>query len=457
MKEKTKNPDQKTGAKFFFVSKQDEKGWSSRYTPLFKIVNFLTKHNIVRHHWMHPPRLIQVWSHLIGGFLNLMPGMRKSIAKTMWAFFPDASPKRIKRLTRAGCNYYANLFLDLMFRLPLAGNEPLQEMFEYEDLHYLDEALEQAKEEGTGVIMLVLHTADFFHPIPAFSTHPNKYWVTSIANMSNNLIYQYIVNKKYFNRLYVYPSISFNVIGPHVEQRLKEGFVLVQYSDYSSKKHLRVPMIHGEYPYLVHTSQSTMSLQRRTGAYMVPVITEPNGIMGKTRFRVLDYKPLMKTINQVKDAPDKEFHGKVSTEVNKILYTWIRKYAHCWEEATDLGAKRITDSVNFEKEISVEDFVHQTLDKMNEIVEMSWEPNRDDEKLKNIIQDCRDKNGSLFKDPENEFYPHKTWIRLSKMGAIDELIKLCKVTQTHLKKRNEPEVVEIFGQMSEIFQNMKNE
>jgi len=324
-------------------------------------------------------------------------------------------------------------------------------MFEFGHQNRLDAAMEEAKKNNTGVIALVVHTADILNCMPGFATHPNKYKVTSIANLSNSAFYQYIINTSDFERLWVYPSISFSRIKKPLIRQIKKGYICVIYQDYSNKSQLRVPMIRGKFPYLIHTSQSAQKLHKLTDGIILPVITTPNnGIMGRSKFEVLDNTEIMRVARKYKDAPEKEYHGRLSTAINNTIYPWIRAYAHCWEEITGLATKRITDSLKFyDVSVSLKGMVEAALDKVREIIEISWEPDRPDQQILDVLDEYREPIVNALNNSEKIFELKKEKVDLSKMGAIDEILTLLDWLNELLRKNREDNALEISKEFQE--------
>ncbi len=420
------------------------RGWGDRLAPLYKLMTFITRWDLIRWHWQSPTLSLTMWSHLIGTILTKIPGMARPIKWSMEAFYPNKSRKQIKNMVKASCVNFINLFLDLMFRLPLAAKKPLRKMFSFDTQEHLDKIVEVAKKRDTGVIILVVHTGDVLNCIPGFTTHPTNYKVTSIANYANSSFYQYIVNTPDFDNLKVFPSTEFKKIGKYLVRFINEGYLCIIYQDYSNKKQLRVPMIEGKFPYLIHTSQSAQALFKKTDAEILPVITLPrDGRMGNTMFKVLDNTEIMKVAHKYRDAPSKEFHGRLSMAINKSIYPWLRAYAHVWEEVTNLAIQRIADDLKFYNvTIPQKEMIEEIFRKMEQIIDNSWEPDRDDETLLKLIKKYSSEILSALTKPNKEFTFKKEKIDLSKVGAVDELLILIRYMQQMFEREDEKKALE---------------
>jgi len=432
--------DQQKNAKNKKKIKQKKQGWVTVLEPVFKIIAFLNKHNVIRKHWMYPPKALSFWGHLIGVFLKRVPMLRSGIKQSLLAFYPNLKEEWQESLIHSSAVYFGKLFINLIFRLPLSAFPPYQKMFSYENIELLDEAIEEAQSRGTGVIMLVTHLADILNVIPAFTSHPHDYTIASVANISNSLLYQYIINKPIFDSLYVYPSISFRRIGKYLERHLRKGHLLIIYSDYSHPKQPRMPMWPEEYEYLIHTPQSVQKLQRKTDAIIVPCISTPDdGVMGRTHFKILDNSKLMKVAEQYKDSPKKEFHGRLSMEINRTLFPWIKKYAHAWEEIVNFARVRIADSLKFKQDMNMRYLAIEIHKKIKQIINHSWEPDREDEK---ILEETEQYMGKIIQSLPDENHENSRIlplkgikIDLSKITAISEIFILLNFLGEKLEKK----------------------
>ena len=427
-------------AKVSKASKKTEKSWVEQIGPVFKIMAFMNKYQIYRPYKYVPPKQLNIYGHLIGKFfLGKSKSVTRKISASMRAFFPNASSRRIKQLTDASVKYLGMVFVDFMFGLPQTTIPPYDRLYQYENLEILDKAVAEKK----GVILCVTHVGSFLQTMPGFSLHKNQYWVTGVANLSNSIFYQYLIAKPDFKRLYVYPTISFQIIGKMLEKRLKENHIVIIYADYSMKDHLRVPYLEGKSPFLIHTVQSAVSLHRKTGAPIIPCMSYPNGSNGKTRFRIMDNTKIMEASKKYWNAPKKEFHGRISMEINRIMYPEIRKCAHTWEEIMNFAYLRLADKLQIPANTSMKQFLELVGQKMGQIIDGSFEPDRPDEKYLQLLTEYGPKIISALHSPEKVFRPHRCKVNLSLMDAHSELMKLCRVIHNALEMNGENDALSI--------------
>ncbi len=424
----------KTGTGSGFREKKPEESWGTKMGPLFKIINWIGKKRIYKPIRFVPFSLLNGFGHFVGRFAF---GSSKSVQRKMkasfLALFPTIYPKRLAKLIDAATKYMAMLFLDIMFRFPLTGDIPIKRFYKYKHTERLDKALLQ----GNGVIIPILHIGQFLHSPNMMVQYPHKKlkigFVVSVANMA---MYEN-ANRKHFDNLYAFASTKFSKISPKIESLLKDNNAFVVYHDYSTKSQLRVPFIYGKFPYLIHTPQSYISLHKRTGAEILPAISHPDGVFGKTRLEFIDNKSIIETSKKFWETSNEEFHGRLSTEINRVMYPYIRKYAHMWEEIMRLAVLRCADKIKFSKNCTIHKFLEEIQQKMLGVLDGSYEPDRPDNQLKILINEHFPLIINSLQNPDKILRPHKTFIDLSLMSGISELLKLCSVAQKELKMKGE--------------------
>jgi lauroyl/myristoyl acyltransferase len=414
------------------------KAWGAKLAPLFKTMAWLNKYQIYRPYLYIPYESLYAWGHLIGkAGLGASKAVQSKIRKSMRAFFPHAKPAQISKLVDASVKYQGGLLLDYMFNLPLTSDIPkipYERFFRFTNPEVLNKTLEQNK----GAIICVTHIGSFLGTMPGFTLNPQKWKLASVANLTNSTFYQYLISKPAWNNLYVYPSISFKQIGKYLEKHLRENRALIMFADYSMPSQLRVPLEYGKYPYLVHSVQSTIHLHRNTGAPLLVCIAHPDkGCIGRTRFEFIDNTAIMDASNKYWNAPDKEFHGRVSMEINKTMYPYIRKYAHVWEEIQNFACMRLADYLKLPANLTHKEFLSAIQQKMIAIIDGSWEPDRKDQEILNEINTQFPKAINALQSPNMIFLPHKSKVNLSMMNGLAELITLSTIAITQLKKKGE--------------------
>jgi lauroyl/myristoyl acyltransferase len=434
-----------------------DQSWGSSMRGLFNLIAWVSQHGVYRIFNHQPFELLNGWGHLFGmAFLGKVKGVRRKISASIQALYPHWDRKQVKKYTDASIKYMGAMFLDFMFRLPRTCDFPDEKFkdspfFEYEGLERLDAAIAK----GKGVIVTMLHMGEFFHSMAALFQHPKHYYCGGVAAVSNLVLYR-MNNRKHFDQLHIFASTDFEKISGVLERFLKHNGILAMAHDYASPKQLRVPMIYGKFPYLVNVPQSYISLQRKTGAEILPCIAYPNDVLGKSRIVFLDNKSIMDVIQRNADASKREFHGRVSTELNRINYPIIRQYAHNWEEIMNLATVRLADKVQFPANITMEGFCQGIFDKMRAVLENTFEPERDDKVILTGIQKYADAVMGSLKQKNAALRPHKTKINLSLMDSISELQKLTGVAIKELNQKGELEACQSLRQLNLFLEQHAN-
>ncbi|MHA1721335.1 MAG: LpxL/LpxP family acyltransferase [Promethearchaeota archaeon] len=424
----------KTGTSSGFREKKPEESWGTKMGPLFKIINWIGRKRIYKPIRFVPFSFLNGLGHLIGRFgFGTSKSVQRKMKASFNALFPGISEKRRHKLIDAATKYMAMLFLDITFRFPLTGDISIKNFYKFKNTERLDKVLQQ----GKGVIIPILHIGEILHSPNMMVQYPyKKLKIGFVVSISNLAMYEN-ANRKHFDNLYAFASTKFSEISPKIESLLKGNNIFVVYHDYSTKSQLRVPFIYGKFPYLIHTPQSYISLHKRTGAEILPAINHPDGVFGKSILEFIDNTSIMETSEKYWNSSKEEFHGRLSTEINRVMYPYIRKYAHLWEEIMRLAVMRCADKVEFPKNCTINKFLEEIQKKMLNVLDGSYEPDRPDNQLKILITEYFPPIIKSLQNPDNILRPHKTFIDLSLMDGISELLKLCSVAQIELKKKGE--------------------
>ena len=417
-----------------FRTKKADQSWGTTMGPLFKIINWIGRKRIYKPIRFVPFSLLNGLGHLIGRFgFGTSKSVQRKMKASFNALYPGISEKRLHKLIDAATKYMAMLFLDIAFRFPLTGDISIKRFYKYKYTERLAKALQQ----GKGVIIPILHIGEFLHSPNMMVQYPyKKLKIGFIVSVSNMVMYEN-ANRKHFDNLYAFASTKFSLLSHKLESHLKGNNLFLAYHDYSTTKQLRTPFIFGKFPYLVHSAQSYISLHKNTGAVILPAISHPDGVFGKTKLEFLDNTSIMETSGKYWNESNEEFHGRLSTEINRVMYPYIRKYAHVWEEIMRMAVLRCADKVEFSKNCTIHKFLEEIQQKMLGVLDGSFEPDRPDNQLKILINEYFPQIINSVQNPDNILRPHKTFIDLSLMDGISELLKLCTVAQKELRLKGE--------------------
>lgn len=426
--------DQQQGTqKGNFRKKEENQSWGSSMKGIFRFIAWIGRYRIYRPNRFLPLSNLNGWGHLIGKFLfGSSRSVQRKARASLRALYPSISNKKLTKWVDAFAKYMGMLFIDIGFRLPLTSDLPISTYYDYENIEKLDDALAL----GKGVIIPTLHIGQHLHVPSMLFQHPKHYTITSVISVANMTMYEN-GNREEFDNLYCYASTKFSKISPHLTRHLESNHILLMYHDYSTKGQLKVPFIQGKYPFLINTPQSYIKLHKQTGATILPAIAVPDQVFGKSRLIFLDNSSIMKLSEKYQNSTTQEFHGRLSTEINRVLYPFARKYAHVWEELMRLPTRRCKDELKFEANLSFAEILVKSKDKMISILEGSFEPERNDQGIKNQINESFKQIESKLQNPKAIFRQHKTKIDLSIMDSLSEISKICNIMETEFSKLKE--------------------
>ncbi|WP_371805264.1 LpxL/LpxP family acyltransferase [Candidatus Lokiarchaeum ossiferum] len=436
--------DQQKGVnKGNFRKKEENQSWGSSMKGIFRFIAWIGRYRIYRPNKFLPLSSLNAWGHLIGKFLfGSSRSVQKKARASLKALYPSISDKKLTKWVDAFAKYMGMLFIDIGFRLPLTSDLPISTYYDYENIEKLDEALAL----GKGVIIPTLHIGQHLHVPSMLFQHPKHYTVTSVISIANMTMYEN-GNRKEFDNLYCYASTKFSKISPYLKRHLESNHILLMYHDYSTKGQLKVPFIQGKFPFLINAPQSYIKLHRLTGAIILPAIAVPDQTFGKSRLIFLDNSSIMKISEEYQNSTTQEFHGRMSTEINRVLYPFARKYAHVWEELMRLPTRRCKDELCFESNSTIANIIGKSKQKMISILEDSFEPERNDKEIKKVIQKFFNKIESDLNDPQKNFRNHKTKIDLSIRDSLSEMCKICQVLNNELSKLTELKAATSFSEL----------
>ncbi len=430
--------------------KKEGQSWGDSLGPVFKVLKFFITKGIYRMYLYTPLYFFNGLGHFIGHFgLGSSGKVKKRTKESLRALYPNYSEKKISKLCDASSKFMGSLVMDIIFGFPQTVHRNGKKNITYK--HF--ERFEQAIAQGKGVIIPTPHVGQFFHANFALACHPNHYKVSTIASIKNIPMYEFN-NRAMYDNFHIYGSTSFSLIAPHLKKNLENNHSIIIYHDYSSTKQLRAPFLHGKLPYLIHTPQSYITLHKQTGAVILPAICHPNGPMGKTTFEFLDNTAIMQASKDNWDKSNKEFHGNLSLEINKVVYHQVRRYAHMWEEIMRFAGRRAADEIQFPPGHTVKAFIEDINHKMLSILEKSFEPERNDAALIAAITENFPKIIASINSPNEIIREHKTFIDLSLMNSISELLKVCAVACKELRVKDELVAVGLFDELAKIIRNV---
>jgi lauroyl/myristoyl acyltransferase len=403
-----------------------DQSWGKTFELVWKIIAWFERLRLYRANQWKPSEFATAWGHLLGKIaFGRNERTKKKVVASVKAFYPHISQKRAEKIYDAWGKYMGTLISSFFGAVPMSiyvDSSRMGKYFQFTNIEKLHEALDQKK----GVILPIVHVGLFFQIFGAHIQLPDRINVGTIASIPNLIMYEMLNQPRYTN-MYFYASTGFSRITTQLEKHLLQNHVLIIMHDFSSPSQLRVPVLQGKFPYLINTPQSYINLHKKTGAIILPCMGIPMGAYGKTQITYLDNSAIMNASRKYWDAPDKEFHGRISTEINKLLYSEVRKYMHLWEEIVNLDIMRLTHKIRFPPNISMKDFLTSVENELLKVLENSWEPDRPDAVLRKEIELRWPKAIATLKQPTAILRPHKTKITLARLNGTSELRKLTQV------------------------------
>ena len=426
----------KTKDKQTVRDKKAEQSWGDTMGGILKFIKWVDRYKIYQIAKYRPLSALNGWGHLLGSLVfGTSYKIRRRIMTSLKALHPQASQKTLELMLKTHVKYMGMFLMDIMFRMPFICDYP--EGTQVKELKYLNfERLDEALQKGKGVIILILHIGQHFHNPGGIFLHPKKYPMSVVASVKNLPMYEFN-NRPHFDNLYIYASTKFAHIAPQLRKRLEKNEILVMYHDYSAKTQLKVPFITGKLPFLINTPQSYIRLHRLTGAEILPLITLPDGVFGKSKLFFIDNSSIKNISQQFWDAPMEDFHGRMSTEINRIMYPWVVKYAPWWEELMRLAGMRSKDELKIPANITLKEFLSLIQEKMHVVIDGSWEPGRKDSDWMESIDQTFQKIFQNLKSPEVLFREHKSRINLTCMTSQQEMQKLTQIAKQECEKKGE--------------------
>ena len=410
--------------------------------PLFKLAAKIHHYRLYRP-WKKHTFLLNVLGRLVGRFyLQKDHTANRKIRISLQALFPTASTKRLQRLSIAWFIHMGQILLDIMFHLPNATEATLSNYVTFRNFHLLDRVLEQ----GKGVLIPTIHVGNPFLMIAGLVLHPKKYEIVGIGNMSNHYLFQELLKRPDLTNLYPIGTTKLIKIKEELSNHLNKNRCILIMHDFVNKKQVRVPFWMNQYPFLKHTPFSAASLHHQTGAPILPLKIHPDGQVGKVILEFVDAPQLAEITHNHSTAPKKEYYGRISTELNRILASHLRRYAHVWSEFKNWGAGQIADKLVIPAKSSHAKFCQLLHEKMVAIVEGSFEPGRDDDELLGTVEKTV-KNLEVGLIHPVQILRKKEWeIDLTGMLAVGELMYLAKIAREECIKKEELVVAEKLNQ-----------
>lgn len=426
---------------------------SKKLMPLFKMTSFIHKHRIFRPFIYIPTPFIYQWAHLLGPLVLKKKRLQKQIYKGLDALYPNnmLNSKQKKKLYHANAIYMGILYLDAMFHSSNLYPKTLNHFVQFENLRFIYDALKK----GKGAIIPTLHVGMFFQVLGSMTYIRPKINITTVIQPRNRVMYENILSRPELTNFHVVNSTSFKELGPILAERLAKNHLIIVYYDYSRAHQLRVPFESGRYPYLITTPQSIFLLHKIHKSPIIPALLSPNKEFGISKIKYLDPNPLFQVSNKYWNESSKIFLGEMSIKLNQIFAPHLRKYNHIWEEFRKFST-RCSDSFEIEANWTNNDLIKSIQQKIINLLDQSYESNRDDKKILEMVDTIIKILRKELDDPILDTIVKPNLIDLSFKSANQEIITLLNSLIHNFRSNlDETLILEINEKMSQI-EDFKN-
>lgn len=411
---------------------KSEDQWAHQMSYVFSFMEFWNKRKLYKAFNWIPLRLANGFGGIAGKIaLKSSKKYKKKLQASYNYMFQGEKTITFKKFLKAYSSYLGKLMFAFMGGLTLKKNPPDTSFTRFENLSLLNRELSK----GRGVIIPITHLGELTQAIWSVIKHPNKYTVATIVYVPHMGIYKY-ANHPYYSNVYFYASTSFNQISLHLENHLRKNHIVMIYYDFGRPGQFRVPFWWKKYPYLLYTPQSVIKLHRQTNASILPCINMPNELIGRTKLKFIENSHLMNLSNSLKGVSENEFHGKLSTELNRIFAPYLRTYSHVWEQFLDFY-KRISNKIVFPDKCSLKLFVSKAFQSMVKVIEKSYEPKRLDSEILSLINQYQEITLENLQNPNSNFINHKNELVLTGLSSVEEIIEIVKYINSIITKRHE--------------------
>jgi len=222
-----------------------------------------------------------------------------------------------------------------------------------------------------------------------------------------------------------------------VARHLKKNRIIMLFYDFTKITHLQTAFDGSDVGFMKPTPQSMIALHQDTGAPIVPCIALPQNYLGKSEIVFFDSAPYSEISKKYKNASEKEFHGRICLELNRNLHPYILRYPHVWEELMAFGIWWRLKKVRFDKNISTENFISTIFAKAQDLIALSFEPDRNDEIVIQNLESLKQRLLNVLQNPMKILFDHKTKYRYGANSILKEIENLFRLLQKELSRVGE--------------------
>ncbi|MHA1679593.1 MAG: LpxL/LpxP family acyltransferase [Promethearchaeota archaeon] len=424
--------------------------WGGRQLGgIYRVVFIIHKFKVYRFFRHVPDYAIGRVSYLFTKlfFRKQLPKMAARIKVSLQGFTGKEYPaKFMKRIQNIVFMSMGNLLFDLMLKAPNYNRMALHDVMRFENLDILDEALKK----GRGVLMPSIHIGQFFHCLGGLLLHESGYKVAGVGNMTNRLLFDHIVSYPQYRNLVVVGKDKFHSLKENLVKNLKENHIIFLMHDIARGNNLRTRFIDGRSNFLVPTPQGIVALHRETGAPIIPMVSIPDGRFTRSILRILDPSEIERVSRASRNASPEEFHGRLSTAINKVLFPYAISYLPYWEEVMTVGSRIFNVSIRFKRGATLLDIMQHSMNELVGVIKGSFEPGRKDGELISWLTGLF--NESNFDAGKLGKYTiqHKSFVTIGGLTTPRQIKKMLSILARLSKKAGD-------GQYSSFLLDKRNE
>lgn len=355
---------------------KQQTGWGN-VGNLYKIANFIHRYRIYRIAKIWPGFFCYVPSFLYARITYIQDkGVYNRAVKGLQYMFPHKNLD-FHKYAMAMITNIASLLFHLYFDIP---NLTLNDIgLDKKVQVFGKEEVSKSLLKKKGVIMPIIHLANFFQGAPAAFSFPEKPPIVGIANLRHELVYKDIPLIGRNKDLKILGTDKFAKIKDKLVNYLKKNAITLIMIDFTSKTQLRVPFYKKPYDFLVPVPLSAAALNQATGADIIPAVPIPNGTYdGYSRTNIVICKPISIEYPPNFDENDKnlkrKLYGDLMWRINLETNKYLLKYPHFWEEVQSLSGDKQKEIIHFKEDMNAHELLSQLNNTIQNFLNNVYEP-----------------------------------------------------------------------------------
>lgn len=359
-----------------------------------------------------------------------------------------------------------DLYSIATFLLPTYTRKKINKLSKVHGFENIVNALQKEK----GVLIPSIHVGQQINPMYflinqriMINNKEKKIFITALSSPSKEFIFREIAKK--FDNVDVIITGNFNHLRDTIRNHLKQNHCVVLMQDFYKESQMRVPFIYGskKYDFLVPCPQMISSLYFNLGSPIIPMLSLSetdlsrsttyffNELNLENEIGRLDDTFLKKTLQDFSNGQlsKKDKFGLLTLMINKLLNPYILKYPFYWEELFYF-MKKTQFKIQYHEINSYYDFFKVTIERLRFLIENSYEPNRDDQKILLFLAQIEKEIQPLILEEKDKFNLDKKYIELGRLNghdAIEKVVSIVLSYQNEFILKNYPQIDLLFKEL----------